>query len=206
MKYGYNSLYRIIEKYYLDDDKIIVQFLDGGNISYELSDENEKCIIRSMLKQAIERNEKTDMIYYKSLNNRNKICCILNWAIPTMFTGVFCLGIEELLFEEFLEALTGSAMFWMVYLYPFIKNKKKFSNFKEEVEELEKYSIYLDMKEELEYVLENSNYHDLFNGVKCSEQVLNINTLDNFSLKDIKKISNNLTGENSKGLVKKKVR
>ena len=33
---------------------------------------------------------------------------------------------------------------------------------------------------------------NLFNGVKSKEKVLNINTLDNFSLKDMKKIRDNL--------------
>jgi len=88
-------------------------------------------------------------------------------------------------------------------IYQKNKNDKRIKNKKEE---LKKYAIYLDMKEELDNILENSNYHDLFNGVKSDEQVLNINTLDNFSLKDIKKINSNLTGENNKGLVKKKVR
>ena len=92
----------------------------------------------------------------------------------------------------------------------FISDNKEIRKEKKEIKdhnhELEKYALYLEMKDDFEYVLENSNYHDLFNGVKSDEQVLNINTLDNFSLKDIKKINSNLTGENNKGLVRKKVR
>lgn len=47
--------------------------------------------------------------------------------------------------------------------------------------------MYLDMKEDID---KTDAY--LFKGVKTKEMPLNINTLDNYSLNDIKQIRNNL--------------
>lgn len=41
--------------------------------------------------------------------------------------------------------------------------------------------------------LENSTDPNLFDGVKSKEKILNINTLDHYSLNDLKKIRDNLT-------------
>ena len=59
-----------------------------------------------------------------------------------------------------------------------------------EINELEKYDIYLQIKSKLE----NTNNPNLFNGIKKSKLItpLNINTLDNYSLNDIKKVRDNL--------------
>lgn len=59
----------------------------------------------------------------------------------------------------------------------------------DEIKELEKYDIYLLMREALEKNIENPN---LFNGVKNQQEVLNINTLDDYSLSDIKTVQSNL--------------
>ena len=65
---------------------------------------------------------------------------------------------------------------------------KQEEKFYEEVSELKKYEIYLDLKKKLE----ENNDPNIFNGVKNKSKILNINTLDNYSLKDIKKIRENL--------------
>lgn len=58
----------------------------------------------------------------------------------------------------------------------------------DEVKESEKHDIHLSIRESLE-AIDNSN---IFNGTKKQEMPLNINTLDGYSLSDMKKIRKNL--------------
>ena len=58
----------------------------------------------------------------------------------------------------------------------------------EELNELVKYHLYLEYKERLDKEIDNIN---LFEGIR-SNTILNINTLDNYSLYEIKKIIVNL--------------
>ena len=62
----------------------------------------------------------------------------------------------------------------------------KFKN--DEIKELEKYDIYLQIRGRLEII----NDPNLFNGVKKQQEPLNINTLDGYSLNDIIRIRDNL--------------
>lgn len=58
----------------------------------------------------------------------------------------------------------------------------------DKIKELEKYDIYLEIRKQLEKITDSN----LFDGVKSKEEVLNINTLDHYSLKDIKRVRDNL--------------
>lgn len=58
----------------------------------------------------------------------------------------------------------------------------------DKIEEVRKYAMYLSIRERLENIYD----YNLFNGIKEPKLPLNINTLDNYSLYDIKRISNNL--------------
>lgn len=58
----------------------------------------------------------------------------------------------------------------------------KFKN--DEIKELEKYNIYLQIRTRLE----NINDPNLFNEIEKQKTYLNINTLDGYSLSDIKKL------------------
>ena len=58
----------------------------------------------------------------------------------------------------------------------------------DDVKESEKHDIHLSIRESLE-AIDNSN---IFNGTKKQEMPLNINTLDGYSLSDMKKIRKNL--------------
>lgn len=70
----------------------------------------------------------------------------------------------------------------------FIDNVPRYKSKYAEIKELEKYAIYLSIRAKLNNITD----YRLFNGVKSQEILLNINTLDNYSLKDIRRIRNNL--------------
>lgn len=67
------------------------------------------------------------------------------------------------------------------------KDISSYKTRKGEIAELEKYDIYLSIRELL---YQSGLGSRLFNGVKVNE--LNINTLDSYSLEDIKMIANTL--------------
>ena len=59
MNYGYEGKEdkELIKRYNKDNDKIIINYLDGSQYEIMLNDENEKKILKDMLEQAIERNK-----------------------------------------------------------------------------------------------------------------------------------------------------
>lgn len=63
----------------------------------------------------------------------------------------------------------------------------KYITLNSKLKELEKYDIYLSMYEDLE---RNKNKFDMYRGIEKYEN-LNINTIDNFTLEEIKQIKNN---------------
>lgn len=75
----------------------------------------------------------------------------------------------------------------------------------DEVKEIKKYDIYLSIREYLESIdKENIAIPNLFKGVRSEETELNINTLDGYSLRDLKKIRKNyLKYENGTAYQKK---
>ena len=66
--------------------------------------------------------------------------------------------------------------------------EKKNNNIGKQIEELEKYKLYLSIRKEIE---DNFN-QSTFKGIKFFDGNFNINTLDDYSLDEIKKIKYNL--------------
>lgn len=59
----------------------------------------------------------------------------------------------------------------------------------DEIKEIKKYGIYLNIMEDLERYKDNPN---LLNNIKNMNEIPNINTLDNYSLKEIMQLEKNL--------------
>lgn len=66
--------------------------------------------------------------------------------------------------------------------------RKKNSSIGKQIEELEKYKLYLSMRKEIE---DNFN-QETFKGIKFFDGNFNINTLDDYSLSEVKRIKHNL--------------
>ena len=183
MKYGYEGAEtgELIQNYKTSNDKIIITFLDGSNYEIPLTQENENDLLNQMLEQAQERSESSSL--YDAKKRRIKA---LIWTITQV--GFTMLSI----FNYFNADSKGKRIFTSVIsgitvLTVVIDGLRyKFSN--DEIKELEKYDIYLSIRERLE----NTNDPNLFNGIIKQGVQLNINTLDNYSLNDIKKIRDNL--------------
>ena len=184
MKHGYEGVEagELIQNYKTSNDKIIITFLDGTNYEMPLTEENEANLLNKMLEQAEERKE---LSIYDLNQKRTKA---LIWTI----TQVGCTALNILgasiadskgmrVFASIVSGITALNVVMNGLDYRF-KN--------DEIKELEKYDIYLQIRTRLE----NADDSNLFNGIRKRKQEtpLNINTLDNYSLNDIKKIRDNL--------------
>lgn len=173
MKYAYEGADKeeIISSYKIVGENIIVNFLDGSSIKIPLTLMGEQEVQNEMLKQAKDRN---DSDTYKRVINGGKaqlLAILLNCLTILLNTTSDNTPTLKLLLtcaSACCIALCG----------------KNYLDSEKESKDIEKYDIYLKIKPRLDR-LNNSN---LFNGGK----ELNINTLDNFSLEDIKQIKENL--------------
>ena len=183
MKYSYEGAEtgELIQNYKTSNDKIIITFLDGSNYEIPLTQENENDLLNQMLEQAQERSESSSL--YDAKKRRIKA---LIWTITQV--GFTMLGIFNYFnADSKCKRIFASVIAGITALTVVIDGLSyKFSN--DEIKELEKYDIYLSIREKLE----NANDPNLFNGIIKQGVQLNINTLDNYSLNDIKKIRDNL--------------
>ena len=181
MKYTYDhiELSSIIEKYKINHDKIIVNFLDGSSYELSLNKENEEIIKRRMLKQAIARDES-----HALKEAKKKQIKALIWSIFQTYLTAICISNSYSNNGTMTATMLSYISGIIVVLHGI-----EFKIDSEEIEEIEKYKIYLSIKDRLEDNIKNPN---LYVGVNSIEKELNINTLDNYSLNDIKIIKNNL--------------
>ncbi len=183
MKFGYDGadLSKLIAHYKILNEKIYIEFLDKSFIQLPYNDENIKKIEDEMISQAEYRNERMplddiDAYQMKLINLTTVEFCI-------MFGLSLLSSIDDSDFGTYfygggVSLVTGMILSSLLFFHESAKKNK----------ELEKYSIYLKIKENIEKNMENPN---LYNKVKARE-LLSINSLDNFSLKEIKQIQTNL--------------
>ena len=190
MKYGYEekSYKELIENYKVSGDKIVITFLDGTKNEILLTKENERELLSKMIKQAQERSESSALyiakIRKKTLTNFVTIIMggiLLDFAIVSATTAgnsIFMGNVTESI-AAILGSITGVCLVIGGIQY----------SFNDEIEELEKYNIYLSIRDELEKCISD---FDLFSGVEKMTEKFNINTLDEYTLEDLIQISNNL--------------
>ena len=183
MKYTYSGKKKseIIEKYTIENDKIIVYFLDGHKEEYLYNKITEDSIKLRMIEQATEfvLNDKTvrQLSFYATV-------FYPGWPLIAL---LFLSDASE-------SALKNATYFflgWMVIgtahtlvFAPKIKDRRDYT---------EKYEIYLKNRKEIEkYSLDSC----LYDGV--DKQDLNINTLDNYTLGEVTRISRNVNTCRSK--------
>lgn len=183
MKHGYENgkSDELIRNYKTSDNNIIITFLDGSKFEVPFTKEEENKILKQMLDQAKKRSESSaldDATYERKKAIRQTFtqigCTIINVFSSNIYDGT-SIG-------SFSRILGGITCIFVVLHGADWKLKT------DEIKELEKYDIYLSIKEELE----NTIIPNMFSKVKTKNRTLNINTLDNYSLNDIKKIRQNL--------------
>lgn len=174
----------IIDNYEKSESIIIINYLDGSNYVLPLSKENENKIMDLMLKQAILRDCTKN---FEDIQDKKKITFqnqIVSGLATIAFGGIVFLANKN---EKDLITLIASIE-TIISGITFIINGLAFMVNSEELNELVKYHLYLEYKERLDKEIDNIN---LFEGIR-GNTILNINTLDNYSLDEIKKIIANL--------------
>lgn len=174
----------IIDNYEKSESSIIINYLDGSNYVLPLSKENENKIMDLMIKQAILRDCTKN---FEDIQDKKKTT-FQNQIVSGLATIAFG-GIAFLANKNEKDLITFIASIETIISgITFIINGLAFMVNSEELNELVKYHLYLEYKERLDKEIDNIN---LFEGIR-SNTILNINTLDNYSLDEIKKIIANL--------------
>ena len=158
--------------------KIVVNFTDGGYYTIPLTDENEKNVIDKMIEQADECSN--NRMHYEKKRKKN-LDYIYRLVAMEIINTVLITASQDVA----LKIISGIAM--GIAGIGIISAKVHYNLNTDELEDIKKYSIYLAMRETLE---KNSDNPNLYNGLEFSP--LTINTIDNFSLNDVKKVKSNL--------------
>lgn len=164
-------------------DKIIITFLDGSNYEIPLTNENEKKLLNIMIKQATDRSESSAYANAKSARKKTLLFAIYQVGFTVWLYVLFRYtnnSNKTKIFWNILCGITGLSIVMNGLNY-------KFKN--DEIKELEKYEIYLSIRSRLENI-KNDN---LYNGVEKHKKPLDINSLDSYSLNDLKRIRANLS-------------
>lgn len=183
MNFGYDGVdnSKIIRGYSKSGDTIAIEYLDGSLFEIPLSEENEGHVLDLMLTQARTR----DRVFSVSKNecDRKKDILYAVWLTSLGLLNTSLAFTNGTTFSKVAAGICYSGAVFESICYAFENSDAK---------EIEKYNIYLGMKNELD----KYNDSDLYQGINNNQ--LNINTIDDYSLKDLKKIRNNL--ERSKEL------
>lgn len=204
MKFGYEgaNLSELIRKYKVSNQMMAINFLDDkGSFIIPYNEEVEQQIQDYMIEQAKLRKENMDLNEYNNDLSRTVSLSLVGGGF-SIFSTVGLITAEQIFTQSYFGSLLvyAGAITILSSLVAIKQNKK--------VKELKKYDIYLSIREQLDNICDTK----LYEGVSPKRQSLNINTLDDYSLKELKDISSNLKKltlvpnlcEDKKCLVKKK--
>ena len=181
MNFSYKEavLSKTIRKYVVKNGKINVFYLDESVDIMPYTIENEEKIQQMMILQALERKNSNidETIATDATDFYNKLNANVLFDLASLF-GVTFTSTEELhiLLNCGIAFLAGITINNGI---EYISNLKK-------LEELAKYDIFLKIRLELD------QYPQLLDRFKKLRKRLSINTIDNYSLKEIEKIRENL--------------
>ena len=187
MNFGYNGKNNneLIKKYAVVDNNIVITFLDDSQKTIPNTLENEKNIVNLMLSQAIERNSSSEL-------NKTKVLKALSAGEILASTGVsfeYLYLYANTSMEDFYLKLFSILMAGTYTMLGFAFNKKVYESLDDKIDELKKYDIYLKLNDTLNEIVQ-----DPYVSLSLDERYkkLNINTLDRYSLEEIKNLEKNL--------------
>lgn len=182
-----NDNFATIKEYEVKDNEIVIKFISGNVETFTYRESLEKEIIDYMLMQAKERDKAVNITREK-LENK-----ILNALVGVQGVATILLlkRLQILDFQIFPDIFNVMTLAYLDFLA--VRNGKK-------VNEHEKYNIYLN---NMEKIINREDYPDILKGVSQENLKLNINTLDKYSLKDLKQIRSNIEQREEKVLCKK---
>ena len=182
MKYGYEGadLSELINNYKIEGDKIVITYLDKSTFDVAFTESTEKTLLEEMLKQAYDRNASEEMCLAQKRKRRATMLIVYETIVGALVGVLSFINKDELQTLDIL-FLEADAMFITL-------NGIDYKIQKSEIEELEKYDLYLNMRSKIVGVPNEI----LLNGIKSDERGISINNLDNFSLSDGKRINQNI--------------
>lgn len=185
MKYGYEGAddTTLIRNYDMCDDCIIINFIDGASYRVALTPENETRIVEVMLQQAKERKQSNAL----EKARKNSTLALGNLVASSVLTAGAATAVYTMTDSP---VITGAmnVVCGIEAVNIVIRGSKYILN-NAEIQELQKYNIYLAIMNQFAACQNNPN---VYAGVKNKTDVLTINTLDNFSLADLKQIRSNI--------------
>ncbi len=182
MNYAYGSKKdcEIIKNFKIKDNQIVINFLDGSFYKVDNTDENLQKILNLMLEQAIDRNN-ADALNDAFRAKNSALLSSFSSLIVSFSTCTLAYNLEG-------NGQIGSYVLGGIVFAISVGLGISSIPRSKEIDELKKYRLFLSIRERL---LEKENDLNLYNGIK-NKSKLNIGTLDNFSLTDLKKIRTNL--------------
>lgn len=162
MNYSYDNSRNneIIKEYNIVDDEIIVTFLDGSSVEMDYS-YLEK-IKKLMYKQALEREQMTDKSELAYNKKKSFDWMLAQLSLTTLYTSSFLIT-DSIVAKVLAIFLTGTSSILT------ISDGLEYKSLRKELNELEKYSLFLKMNKE-------------------DQKKIGIDRLDNLSLKDARKL------------------
>lgn len=173
----------VIKDYKTNEDKIVINLLSGDYYEIPLSKENEKKIIEEVLHQAEERNSYGP---YIAKVKRKRLYHIVLLILFSVFAGYDIYDIVQMDSKEKKLAYGLLAIANAIFI---VVNGVQVYLKSDELDEIKKYGIYLDIREKLETYKHDRN---LFNKIKGRDSIPTINTLDDWSMKEMIQLKNNL--------------
>lgn len=163
---------KIIKKYKKDGHIYTIEYMNGDISSFCSTDENsEQKIIDTMVDQIIERQDKINI---NLLNNiKNLGLCTSLFSVASLYAN-FINDKKELLLFPVLGLIIGIKIY-----NDQVKN----------IHELKKYKMFLEMTNNSTMRIVEDKWLDYIELDKSCQIPLNINTIDDYSYKDIKLLS-----------------
>ena len=185
MKYEYDGKEKkdIVENYEENNNKIVINYLDGSTQTIQLTKENLEHIKGILLKQAEERrNTDGEKILADGLLYRG---AQLGVSVMGLVTSILFSASTQFSAERIFFAGVSA-----ICAINIIFTGQKICIEQKEIDDIRKYNIYLNNKEDFD---EYKDRLELYENVEYKKPI-DINTIDEYSYEDLEQMRDNIKG------------
>ena len=171
MNFSYEGADRskIINKYIREGNNYTIEYLNGDISSFYSTDENqEQKIIKTMVRQIVERQDRMDI---NDIVFKRDLCAQLCLASSILMPALVLREKEGLLLLPIAGLIAGLNLC---------------SDHNAKINELKKYKLFLEMTRDNEKRSINDSVLDCIEPDKLYQIPLNLNTIDDYSYRDVK--------------------
>lgn len=186
MKFGYEGKQDkyIIKNFDKVKDKIIINFLDGHTIELLSNDKNEEELLITMFNQAKERNLSVTAEEIMDLRKHYLMHEIISFSMCSSN----CMNTIRHKIQGYTTFTILYSLLSLCFVIIAIINGKGYKVYNDKLKELKKYAIYIDLVDKLKNIEDiNGN-----NFLKINDINIDINNLDNFTLKEIRNLRDSI--------------